>query len=155
MKIKKILRKLDRRKLPLVYVDAAGEVTISRKLYKDRVNQVRGIMITSEIEWEVDADPFMKYQEAMDKAKVYNAELLSVELCDIYSQNLKAFNSRIFELIDAGHKKCTCLSHYDPVWCQEAVDEEFAWSFEMTSNYIEPLKIFRYVPTWCRIQHRH
>lgn len=151
-KLLEFLLKRDRT-LSLVYVSKDGVVTYSKSIIKERLHDIRGIMLNNEIELEVRAEPFMTYKKSQSKALAKGAELLSVEYKDLYYKSCKSFNNLIYELICAGLVAAVPLRHCDPVWCKEH-DDECAKGFEF-SNEIHQGNYFQHFPAWCRLQHKH
>lgn len=111
-------------KLPIVYVDKNGNVTVSKRLRRRHVNEIRGLMLNETVEMEIRED-FCNFEKAKQHAEKARAELLKVSEAELYNQKYKDFANTVYWLIQKG----LSLDYGpffitpDETWCEEKFDD--------------------------------
>lgn len=183
-KTKKVFIPDVKKRLPFVYDDGDGKVTVSRTLIPGRsVNEIRGLMISKELEMEIKPQS-MSWFEAKKKAVSACAELLSIKDLNLYMKVYPSFVETIKFLIEKGYKHTHGHGEevdkrifgkygYDPY---HEFDDDGTWCEELFRSKVkvEPFCIYHYairVLAWgsevkgsklhdgverhCRLIHRH
>jgi len=143
-------------RLPLVYVDDKGRVEITSKFIKERQSQIRGIMISEDLELEIEAVACVKYANAVRIAQKRQAELLSVEHWNLYMAKKDDFNDTVCNLQRRGVTKAMTLDQVDLTWCREHDNINYTAKgivFGIDDGIVR--EVFQFMPAFLRLQHKH
>lgn len=141
------------KRLKLVYV-RDGKVEESYDLLPNRsINEIRGLMVDEHTEVEIRCSR-CRHTEAVQKAKLANAKLLSKDDIAMYWEAHQAFNNTLDWLRKNGLKyrnsNCQAIypmqNIYEGFWCEEPVLEEH--NTQYPKYYV--IKMY---DGWCELHH--